>query len=86
MENCESFMHWGHFGFSTCLVFFIFMFFMFLMCSFFYRRRRWSWMWHDSECWKSTKTDNAENILKNRLAKGEINEVEYDNLLKKIRS
>jgi uncharacterized membrane protein len=43
-------------------------------------------MWHNTSFWRPTNTENAENILKNRLAKGEINEAEYDNLLRKIRS
>jgi uncharacterized membrane protein len=42
-------------------------------------------MWHISDCWKSTKKKHAEDVLKNRLAIGEINEIEYDNLLKKIK-
>lgn len=33
---------------------------------------------------KFVNNDNAKEILKNRLAKGEISEIEYDNLLKKI--
>ncbi len=31
------------------------------------------------------RPSNAEQILKERLAKGEINEEEYENLLKKVR-
>jgi uncharacterized membrane protein len=43
-------------------------------------------MWYNSEWRDFFRTGNAENILKTRLAKGEINEAEYENLLKKIRS
>jgi uncharacterized membrane protein len=85
-EHFFSNMHWGQFDFSMCFVFFIIMLLFMFLCSLFYRRKRWSWMWHNADCWKPTNTDNAENILKNRLAKGEINEAEYDNLLRKIRS
>ncbi|MEX1377517.1 MAG: SHOCT domain-containing protein [Eubacteriales bacterium] len=33
----------------------------------------------------SLNSDNSESILKERLAKGEINEEEYDSLIKKVR-
>jgi uncharacterized membrane protein len=80
-------MPWGQFDFTTCIIFCILMFlFMIIMCSLFYRRRRWSWIGYHAACWGSVKKEYAENILKNRLAKGEINEAEYDNLLRKIRS
>lgn len=88
METNDLFISnmWGHLNFAMCLVFFIVMLLFMVLGFFFYRRRRWSWMWHHAACWDRTSRENPENIIKNRLAKGEINEVEYNNLLRKIRS
>jgi len=46
------------------------------------RGRRDGHMWHENHM---HSTSGAEEILKQRLAKGEIDEATYENLMKKIR-
>ncbi|NIM16167.1 MAG: hypothetical protein GTO45_29535 [Candidatus Aminicenantes bacterium] len=90
-ESNEGFSR--HFpGNSPWIIFcIIFMVFMFILFIFHCIRNRWGsrgsrmcdWNWWRD--WKQDDTQNPIDILKTRLAKGEISEEEYDKLMKKIK-
>lgn len=44
----------------------------------------WNW-WRDRGPWKNEEEKDPVEILKTRLAKGEINEQEYDRLIEKLK-
>jgi len=75
----------GDFAIICAIFFCVIFFFMILAFIVFFRRGNYLWDWGNSSRFGITSTNHAEEMLKIRLAKGEINEMEYDILLKKIR-
>lgn len=79
----------GSDGCPACFIFFIIFVIMMVMCMLFcfFRKKRSPWMWcNDWQSEQKSSASNAKEILKSRLAKGEISEEEYEKLLKRLNS